>query len=122
MAIKNVIPKSKEEQLAAFTKLDALSDEAEAGMPTGGTTGQVLTKGSSTDYDADWAAPAAPADDSITDAKIKSDAAIASSKLAAGTDIAALTAARANPVAYSVDPANIAAVLVALGVMEADAG
>lgn len=62
MSIKGVIPKTKDEQLAAFTKLDAISE----------------------------------------------------------TDVSALAAARATPAAYSEEPADIAAVLVALGVMEAE--
>jgi len=56
-------------------------------------------------------------DGTIVNADINASAAIATTKLAATADIAALTAARASPAAYSTTGANLAAVLVALGVM-----
>lgn len=43
---------------------------------------------------------------------------IATTKLAASADLAALTAARATPAANSTTGSDIAAVLVALGVMQ----
>lgn len=59
-------------------------------------------------------------DGTIVNADINAAAAIATTKLAATADIAALTAARAAPATYSEDPGDIAAVLVALGVMAAE--
>lgn len=43
----------------AITNLN-VAVENTIGIPTGGASGDVLTKGSGTDYDADWAAPASP--------------------------------------------------------------
>ena len=74
-----------------------------------------------------------PAPGSIEDADIAANAAIATSKLADGTEIAALVGletelsalggsdlvtAIGTPAAYSETPADIAAVLVAAGVMQ----
>jgi hypothetical protein len=43
--------------VSTWTSLGTLSGQ---GVPTGGTTGQVLTKNSATDYDTSWATPADP--------------------------------------------------------------
>lgn len=74
-------------------------------------------------------------DGSITNAKIANDAAIVTTKLADGTEIASLVSAEtelsalaesdlvtaiATPAAYSEVAADIAAALVAAGLMEAD--
>lgn len=119
MAIKGTIPKSKEEQLAAFSKLADLADAADVviAIADAAEDGKTYVR-----KDGAWIELPGLADGAVTDAKVAVDAAIASTKLAAAADIAALTAARETPAAYSVDPADIAAVLVALGVMEADAG
>lgn len=93
MAIRGVIPKSKSEQFDAFKKLQDLADAADVVV----------------------AIPDAP-----DDGKTYARSGEAWAEILGITDTAALTAARAAPAAYSVDPADIAAVLVALGVMEAD--
>jgi hypothetical protein len=74
-------------------------------------------------------------DGSITNAKIASDAAIATTKLADGTELAALVAletelsalggsdlvtAIGTPATYSEEPADLAAALVAAGLMAPD--
>lgn len=43
----------------AFSNLKGAQGSAGQGVPTGGTSGQVLTKNSSTNYDASWQTPAA---------------------------------------------------------------
>ena len=45
----------------AFSNLKGASGQAENGLPSGGTTGQILTKNSGTDYDASWQSKAAAA-------------------------------------------------------------
>jgi hypothetical protein len=42
----------------AFTDISGAATTAQAGVPTGGTTGQTLSKNSATNYDASWATPA----------------------------------------------------------------
>lgn len=119
MAIKQVIPKRKVEQFDAFQKLADLADAADVviAIADADEDGKTYVR-----KDGAWIELPGLADGAVTNAKVAANAAIASTKLAAAADIAALTAARATPAAYSVDPADIAAVLVALGVMEADAG
>lgn len=121
MAIKEVVPKRKAEQFDAFKKLAELRDAAEVvvALPDAADDGKKYIRKSE-----DWE------ELSVSDADIAADADIKTSKLEDGADIAALidakadvealAAARGTPAAYSVDPENIAAVLVALGVMEAD--
>lgn len=79
----------------------AAAEAADAGVPSGGTAGQVLTKNSSTNGDASWAAPSGgsgtPDDASVTNAKVATGAAIVLSKTAddtAGAGRRALTNAQ----------------------------
>lgn len=59
---------------------------------------------------------------SVTNASVASDAGIATSKLEDGAALAPIVAAAETPAVYSETAADLAAVLVAAGLMEADAG
>lgn len=69
------------------------------GVPAGGTTGQMLAKASNADNDTEWVSPGAPADGSITNAKLANmaQATIKGRAAAAGTGVPVdLTASQAR--------------------------
>lgn len=75
---------------AAAEAAQAAAEAADAGVPAGGTTGQVLTKFSDDDGDADWedatgGGGGTPDDSSVTNAKVAVGAAIVLDKTADST-------------------------------------
>ena len=77
-----------EKDSGSWASTGDLTGPAGAGMSAGGTSGQVLVKDTGTDYDTSWV-DNAPADGTVTNAKIDASANIEMSKLEA------LTASRA---------------------------